>query len=181
MKRHIIIEGCDGTGKDTLIERLLMTNFGRQFQVHQRASTSLGGPVASLDEWVEEDTLTLAHTGPWIYNRHPLISETIYAPYREMNRGLSGQFKNPTWITEHRRYLAQYSVLVILKPPFSRVKQIVESQGVNAHLPGVYTHLESIYNTYATFLWPGTTIRYDRTKNNHTDLFRTIATALGKE
>lgn len=158
MTRSIIVEGCDGSGKDTLINELLP--IFTDHTLHARASTSLGGPVANLGEWVATDAVKMAETGPWIYNRHPLISEPIYGRIRPGSE-VAEPFTNAAWISAYRRIVARECVVLICQPPYHAVKATVESQGPDAHMPGVYDNVLEIYTRYATFVWPGRVVRYN--------------------
>lgn len=183
MRRHLVIEGCDGSGKDSLINRIQADPQFSHLVMHPRASTSLGGPVANLDVWVSEDLAHIETVRPkspaYIYNRHPLISEFIYAPFRQLNPGLSGAFKDQTWVDFQQLRLAAQSVLVITQPPFAEVDRIMIGQGRDAHMPGVTENRFSIYSKYAALVWPGSMIRYNRTRSNYEDLAYTIGLALG--
>jgi hypothetical protein len=163
MRRHIIVEGMDGSGKDTLIESLLP--LFPDHVLHARASTSLGGPIANLAEWTVEDVTTMNTQPPSIYNRHPLVSEPIYANYRQIQRGLRGVWSNEAWVHTYRRLASTASVLVICQPPFSIVRANIREAGAHAHMPGVYEHMLELYTEYATLHWPGSIIRYDYTKD----------------
>lgn len=159
--RHIIVEGPDGSGKDGLIER-----FASHFpthRVHERASTSVGGPVPNLMEWITSDFLTIREGGPWIYNRHPLISEPIYAP---IARGVKpqGLFDDPDWVASKLSLMAEHAVMVWCLPPWSHVRHNVLSGDV-AHMSGVATHIRSIYTAYRRggWVWPGKAFYWDYT------------------
>lgn len=172
--RHLIIEGCDGSGKDTLIDQL--TQAMPELTQHPRASTSLGGPVASLDEWVERDlwALRMDHTNRWIYNRHPLISEPIYAPVREVNPGLSGKFRDRNWCMMASETLARRSILVLCAPVLSEVSLNLRAS-IDGHMPGAVENWRHIYEQYERLVWPGTTIRYDYTRDTVQDLMKIIS------
>lgn len=170
--RSIIVEGMDGSGKDTLIASLLRTYSGHT--LHARASTSIGGPVRNLAEWVRHDATTMRETGPWIYNRHPLVSETIYAPYRP-SKPLSPGFENMPWLDAYRRIVSASSVMVICQPPYERVAGNLIASGARAHMPGVFDNRMSIYTDYAAFSWPGRTIRYDYTRDTVADLVTALS------
>lgn len=172
--KSIIVEGCDGSGKDTLIDKLMSLPWG--YRLHERASTSLGGPVSHLGDWVIRDAPAMNRRRPYIYNRHPLISEPIYAPVRKVNPGLSGEWTSPEWIAEWRRIVGSQSVLVICQPPFRAVANTVKAQGPEAHMPGVAENIRRIYLSYNRLVWPGTTLRYDYTF----DLFPTLVSVLHK-
>src|SRR5215211_3588455 len=69
----IIVEGPDGSGKTTLIEKLA-SEFN--FPVMPRVVNKDTEAMVDLVKWTEED-LTKGF-GPRIYDRHRLISEPIY-------------------------------------------------------------------------------------------------------
>lgn len=171
--KSLIIEGCDGSGKDTLISELL-TKFLPGHRLHERASTSLGGPVSNLADWVMRDAANMTGAFPWIYNRHPLISEPIYAPIRRVNPGLRDDWTSPEWIAEWRRIVGRKTVLVICQPPYAKVVDTIIRQGPDAHMPGVYGNIRRIYMAYNRLVWPGTTIRYDYTVDKPEHLARTL-------
>lgn len=164
-RRHIVVEGMDGTGKDTLIDSLMAYKFWPTSpRLHERASTSLGGPVSSLDQWVMRD-LSMMHLHPFdIYNRHPLISEPIYAPYRLVNRGLSGLFQSKSWIAMNRQLLCEQAVVVFCVPPWEVVHgNLLKTP--NAHMPGVIINARTLYNSYLDTIgnWSGDYIHYNYT------------------
>lgn len=163
--KHVIVEGMDGSGKDTLIGQL-MEVFGSRFQIHPRASTSLGGPVEDLAAWVSEDVNTMHMQPPSIYNRHPLISEKIYYRYRQPPGYRSPEFGNRTWFYAMQRWASRQAVLVRCRPPYHVVRDTVHTQGRDAHMPGVYDNLLGIYTDYVTYRWPGILIDYDYTSHD---------------
>lgn len=172
--KSVIVEGCDGSGKTTLIGHLFATG---NYVKHDRASTSLGGPVPDLDIWVGRDLDFLHNRSqgiPFIYDRHPLVSELIYADLREKNRGVKGWFLNPQWIIEAQQRMAEHAILVICSPPYSEVERIMQMQGRDAHMPGVFENRLTIFKRYQAYAWPGTIIRYDRTRNDVSDLIETL-------
>jgi hypothetical protein len=169
MRRHIIIEGMDGSGKDTLIESLL-PKFPNH-TLHARASTSLGGPVDNLADWTVQDVTTMHQQPPSIYNRHPLVSEPIYAKYRSVKPGLIGVWANEPWVISFRRLASTASVMVICQPPFNIVRANLRESGSHAHMPGVYEHMLELYTEYATLVWPGPVIRYDYLKDTPESLY----------
>jgi hypothetical protein len=175
---HLIIEGCDGSGKTTLIQQLMETG---QYIKHARASTSLGGPVDALDKWVADDVkyLDTHATTPYIYDRHPLISELIYGDLRENGRGFTGAFQNLMWVAGHQAKMAQQSILVICSPPYSIVDQALVTSGKDAHMPGVFENRHTLYTRYEKFVWPGRVIRYDWTTDT-VDVLLSVISKLGK-
>lgn len=163
-RRHIIVEGMDGSGKDYLIKELIP--LFPDHTPHERASTSLGGPVANLADWVTNDITTMREQPPSIYNRHPLISEPIYAERRHVNTGLRGVWTSEAWVDACRRAAAPFCTLVICEPPFATVKRNLKNAGHHAHMPGVMDHAVELYVDYCNLMWPGPTIRYNYRKDS---------------
>lgn len=180
--KNVIIEGCDGSGKTTLIDTIFKEG---GYVKHSRASSSLDGPVNGLDDWVDAD---LDRLDQWdrrdqqptfLYDRHPLISELIYADLRWVNRGVSGQFTNIEWILKSQRRLADHGTLVICLPPYEEVERVMQHQGREAHMAGVFENRYTIWTRYSQFVWPGNVIRYDRTRETVTDLLSTLRKVRG--
>lgn len=167
--RHLIIEGCDGTGKDTLIAQLL--EVFPHFALHARASTSLEGPVPDLARWVSDDLEHIQRVDNdklpirWIFNRHPLISEPIYGRFR-VNKPTVPLFLDQNWLNRQKYMLARYAVLVIVHPPWGVVNDILIGQGPHQHMPGVYENRNHIYDAYGQVTWPGVMMRFSRTSQN---------------
>jgi hypothetical protein len=157
--RHIIVEGPDGSGKDTLIHSLLGW-FG-DHTLHERASTSLGGPVNNLARWTAQDVATMHIQRPSIYNRHPLISELIYSKYRLPPRPQDVEFTHKAWRDALRNHAAKFALVVFCQPPAHIVRSTVLTQGRDAHMPGVYDRILDIYADYESHMWPGINIRYN--------------------
>lgn len=158
--RHVIVEGPDGSGKDTLIE-YLAGEMG--LAIHARASASATGPVPDLKGWVDNDMTTIAAAPPAIYNRHPVISEPIYAP---LARGTKPQhpFEVGEYCRRLRGQLAAHCVMVWCMPPLSTVVGNVSSGRVD--MPGVRAGIYNIYMAYrdAYSSWPGVSMTYDYTQ-----------------
>lgn len=178
MPRHIIVEGMDGSGKDTLISTL--QSLFPFHLLHQRASTSLGGPVADLTNWTVLDVLTMSRQPPSIYNRHPLISEPIYATRRLVNPGLNPPWDNPEWLTTYSRLAAFHSVLVLCHPPFGVVSANLDKTP-DGHMPGVSENRKELHDAYSTLVWPGRSMRYDYTKDTPEDVAAIIRRTLDWE
>lgn len=164
--RHIIVEGCDGTGKTTLINELLEYKQHGQtepyFTMHERASRSQEGPVDALDTWVEKDLAGIDTHPPSVYDRHPLISEPIYGP---VCRGmLPGKFNDGLWQVTARSRLARYSLVIWCVPPWNTVRNNLVASAHN-QMAGVIINARRIYDMYslASKTWPGVSMRYDYT------------------
>lgn len=155
MLKHIIVEGCDGSGKTTLVNKLTKSF---KWPIHARSSTSIGGPVPDVDQWALDDVNTMHKQEPSIYDRHPCISEPIYAPIVRHVPPI-GKFQDEAFTTTVREIAAQYAVLVVCLPPFSFVRRNVfdEGPGVNGQMIGVQDNLHALYNAYKRvgMVWPG--------------------------
>lgn len=168
--RHVVVEGCDATGKDGLLDALIKyraPGIGStpHFTMHPRASTSLGGPVSNLDSWVMDDLASMPTQTPSLYNRHPLISELIYAKYRKVTPGLRGKFRQPPWVKLNQHIMAQHCVVVFCAPPWEVVKHNLMVSGADAHMPGVFDNAQVLYLDYLRMAgeWPGPKMWYNYT------------------
>jgi hypothetical protein len=159
MRKHIVVEGMDGSGKDTLIDSLRL--FFPDHTMHRRASTSLGGPVADIAAWTAADIRTMEAQPKSIYNRHPIISEPIYANYRTVKPGLRPPWDNSVWVGTYMRLAAKEVVVVVCQPTFEVVRDNLKRSGPDAHMPGVFENMRYLYQAYADLVWPGACIRYD--------------------
>jgi hypothetical protein len=175
--RSIIVEGMDGSGKDTLI-RDLQALFPKH-KLHERASDSLKGPVSNLGEWVARDAVRMGETGPWIYNRHPLISEPIYGKIRP-GKPTVEPFNNSAWLNAYQRIVGRESVVVLCHPPYHVVKDTLRTQGADAHMPGVFENQVDLWVHYQSLVWPGRIIRYDYTRDNLFSLTGLLERTLGE-
>jgi hypothetical protein len=175
-RRHVIVEGMDGSGKDTLIEELL--SLMPELTLHARASTSLGGPLPNIEAWVVADTLAMEDSlPPSIYHRHPIISEPIYAPVRQVNPGLRGVWRNRVWINTYRSVISLHAVLVVCSPPFQVIQRNL-LRDPHAHMPGVIHHMAYLDQEYRTLMWPGVVIRYNYQNDRPRNLARTLRSTL---
>lgn len=179
MIRHIIVEGPDGSGKDGLIKRLL-THLP-EHRVHERASTSTGGPVPFLNQWVARDMRSIGIDGPWIYNRHPIISEPIYAPIARQTKP-QPPFDDAGWVAITLKALAENCLIVWCMPAWSIVRRNVLSGDV-PHMPGVVANIRELYAAYrvAPGTWPGVSLYWDYSLTSIEDLMFDIRTIFAGE
>ncbi len=143
----IVVEGMDGSGKTGLIRRLARE---MQIPVHERASTSVGGPVEDLYEWAKKDVLTWHHQPFSLYDRHPFVSEYVYGP---ITRGwMDPRFHTP----EARELIKRFtynSVIIFCDPGMSEVSDNVRR---NKQMSGVVDNDQALFYTYRSIftLWP---------------------------
>lgn len=169
--KSIIVEGPDGGGKTTLVRWLSSI---LDIPIHDRASTSTGGPVGNLAMWVEQDLTSPFGLGqPWLYDRHPIVSELVYGPITR-NRLPQG-FRSEAWRKAMISNVARSSILVWCLPSLDVVMKNTEKEGRD--MPGVFGNIDRIHAGYSAYslAWPGRSIMYDYT-TEHPDL---IANQLG--
>lgn len=154
MLKHIIVEGCDGSGKTTLVTKL---SHALGWPVHERASTSLGGPVTDVDLWALNDVNTMDKQPNSIYDRHPIISEVIYAPLVRKVKP-AGMFDDPSFGHNLRTIAATHALLVVCFPQYSFVRRNVfeDGPGIEGQMAGVQDNLRELYNAYKYVgsMWP---------------------------
>jgi hypothetical protein len=141
--RHVIVEGCDGSGKSTLVDLLVNK---RAMTPAIKASTSLGGPVPNLAEWVlaQEDTMNHRTTPPLVYDRHPVISELIYGP---IIRGhlVSPEFDNRLWMSERLLFIEKHCLVVWC---ITNLENLTRNARNREDMPGVKENLAIIDEAY---------------------------------
>lgn len=153
----IILEGPDGGGKTTLLERLCKEY--PSIARHERASEGIKGPVADLYDWAHNDVWSWHKQPLSFYDRHPLISEYIYGPV--VRGGLDARFHT----TPLRRRVASRALVIVCLPPLQTVRRSVSA---DRDMPGVTTHIDTIWHAYASLraTWSCSTnlITYDYTQ-----------------
>lgn len=158
--KHIIVEGPDGSGKSTLIAHL-RESLG--MLVHQKASTSVGGPVESLARWIDGDLMTLGilNGGPtYIYDRHPAISEPIYGQHVRHN--IQPYFDDAAYLRHLRDIMYRSAVVVWCLPDLETVTKNVFANA-KEQMPGVTLNIAKVHQAYMTayFRWRGPKRQYD--------------------
>ena len=133
----IIVEGPDGSGKSTLVRRLLeRTPYLRKAP---RACTSMGGPCSDPESvrYIEESVL-------WdnvIFDRHPCISGPVYDTV--LGRVQSSKLLGVThaWRMKH---LSEYTIIYCRPSTQSIVRAVLESD----HMPGVAANIRRLIEQY---------------------------------
>jgi len=156
----IIVEGPDGAGKTTLIQKL-QYDFP-YVMIHPRFCTSKGGPVEELSVAVYNDYAEQARSRSRsvLYDRHPIISEYIYG------HDIPGRQVDPEFLTGGMAIIAgriiDAALVVWCRPPLSILQLNLDPEH---EMPGVYENIAQIYESYQMreLMWPGRQVRYDFT------------------
>lgn len=153
----ILLEGPDGGGKTTLLKA--MVNRWDLDVMPRFASTH--GPKDDLMRLVYEDQISRGIKKCGIYDRHPLISEYIYAPIT--GRGIQPAFLWPSARTM-RHQLAHDVLLILCMPPLDVVEANVRS---SEQMEGVADNIKAIYEQYMLLCitWPGKFMTHDYTRD----------------
>lgn len=160
----IIIEGCDGTGKTTLLMRL-HKDLG--IPIHERASSSKEGPRADLYEWAMRDVGTWRDQVMAVYDRHPFISEYIYGP---IVRGHVDERFYSIDALRTTRHFAMNAMVILCDPGDDEVKHNLAGEGVQ--MDGVIENHRLILQSYRSLMhyWPGSWVKsWDYTRPEQYD------------
>lgn len=146
----IIVEGPDGAGKTTLINRL---STDLQLPVASKFVKSSGEGSGTNDLFGEayKDVVTMLDRPTMIYDRHPLISEYIYGP---IVRGvLPPDFLSPKAHALMRMFEDQVHVIWCL-PAMQICYDNVADIDSAEQMEGVHSNIEAIWSMYHSMrLW----------------------------
>ena len=126
----IIVEGCDNTGKSTLISTLQKT-----FNIPAIRS---GMKSPTYQTMLEYHHWTAASPTPLVLDRHPVISDFIYG-----NLLRNGSESNPILLTS----VLESSYVIFAQPPFHIVAHTIDERD---QMSGVTDQLARIYAAYNT-------------------------------
>lgn len=147
------MEGCDGTGKTTLLNRLAKD---LSIPIHERAARSKEGPRADLYEWAIRDVGTWRDQAMSLYDRHPFISEYIYGP---IVRGhVDDRFYSLEALQTTRNF-ALNALVILCDPGDDEVKHNLMSE--TEQMDGVVENHRLLLMSYRSLMhyWPGSWIR----------------------
>lgn len=133
----IIVEGPDGSGKTTLVERLAREI---RLPVASKVVASDTQPIVNIRDWTE----TNVHKGfqPVIFDRHRLISEPIYGP--AMRRRQDAEFYDLTWLSDMMwHFYNAKPIIVYCLPDILTVRENVlredtDNGAVRDHIAAIY-------------------------------------------
>lgn len=157
----LIVEGPDGAGKTTLVERL---SKDLEMYVMPRVVSKDAEPMTDLVQWVHDDVTSGLKRA--LYDRHRLISEPIYGPV--LRGRMEPGFDNIRWLRDYQRKFRELEPFVIFcLPPIASVLNVVDGDDDNQVVQG---HIELIYWLYHNMaaLWPTPSAVWDYTTQEST-------------
>ena len=170
----IIVEGPDGAGKTTLIQKL-QYDFP-SLTIRPRFCTSTGGPIEELSLAVYRDYTRGIQEGSRfvLYDRHPIISEYIYG------HDIPERHVDPAFLDRGMAIMAgriiDLALVVWCRPPLEVIKANLDP---DHEMPGVDTNIDKIYESYQIreLMWPGKCVKYDFTDQ---ESYWTVRATIGK-
>lgn len=155
----IIIEGPDGAGKTTLIQRIL-EDWGEEFTLQPRAVTSEAKSLVPIGQYIE--TELARGFGPRVYDRFALISSPMYLPLP--NPTFVDPMTNVDWLRgQYNKLDIVDPAIIYCLPPFDVAMENVR-EDVSSEV--MWPYAETIYNNYVAFIarhWSTSSMVYDYT------------------
>ena len=165
---RIIVEGMDGSGKTTLVDRLL----GELGPDHSYLIRNDRGPSADLRAfWT--DTLGVNPPGRVAIHDRFFYPELVYGPI------LRGRYSVESGIIQYvAQYLRYFAFLIYCRPPND---VIFRGVNVEPQMAGVLNNFDALLNQYDTIMtgeqlyYQNRFFYYDRTRDDEDDvLFKSI-------
>lgn len=121
----IVIEGPDGAGKTTLINKIVEAT---GLEIAPRVVTKDAEAMVDLQQWVQHN-LAFGQQ-KLIFDRHRLISEPIYGPI--LRRKLEPGFSDLAWLVPAiQKFYAVDPLIIYCLPPLYRVWENIQDDPDN--------------------------------------------------
>lgn len=167
--RSIIVEGCDNTGKSTLIDRL-----SRELKIPVQVSCrSL--PVDEQIDWMKEKL----SKGPFIFDRFAIISESVYGPLlrKEVKFPLKGKKPNSFHTIMKDIVIPANPIIIYCDPGLESILSTIEER---EQMEGVAKNVKELLHRYRALIYlishetPLSIVRYNYNKCPHNYLLTTL-------
>lgn len=136
LKRSIIIEGCDNTGKTTLINSLI-----KEFDEKVEVMTSCRSlPVDEQISWMEKVIQT-----PKIFDRFALFAESVYGPIIRKDVKFPIVGEKGFFNILNRVIVPKNPIVIICYPGIEAVEKTIEER---EQMAGVPSHLKELTEGY---------------------------------
>lgn len=131
----IIVEGCDNTGKSTLVARI-----ASDLKIMAITSRSRPRSIEDIAQYTAEMTL-LSCKYPTVFDRWQPISESIYGPVCRNTQLIDDEAQTALdWVTSFVNPLVIYC-----RPPLAAVVKTIHAR---EQMEGVVDRVEDLYNGY---------------------------------
>jgi hypothetical protein len=128
--------------------------------------------------WALDDVNTMHKQPNSIYDRHPIISEPIYAPLVRKVQP-AGMLHDAEFLHGLRAVASAYALLVVCFPPYSFVRRNVfdDGPGASAQMLGVQDNLRELYNAYRYVgtVWPAPVMWWNGWQSSPYDFNRLVS------
>jgi GTPase SAR1 family protein len=142
----IIVEGPDGAGKTTLVNRIMEEEQASGLQLMPRAVSKQAQSLTQIDDYIEEELAK--GFGLRLYDRFALLSSPCYAMLP--NRTFAGRMFEAEWLrAQYHRFLTIDPVIIVCLPSLTTVRRNTHTGDDNLV---VQKDIETIYINYLTYL-----------------------------
>jgi hypothetical protein len=135
MKRHIIVEGCDNCGKSTLVGKI------SEELDYPITFSCRSIPRGEQIQWMAKE---LNDNGK-IFDRFPLISESVYGPTLRGNSKIDMLGKDGFYDILARIVIPKNPIILFCDPGFEAVKKTIKDR---EQYRGVTDNLEELYDSF---------------------------------
>ena len=141
----IVVEGPDGSGKTTLVKRIMESKLGSELELMPRAVSKDAKSLTKIDDYIEEELGK--GFGMRLYDRFALISSPCYAMLPD--RTFTGRMFDPVWLRGQNDKLHQVDPVIIMCLP--TLDTVVGNTRIGDDNRVVQNDIEAIYINYLSY------------------------------